>query len=901
MDGVASVPPTAAHTKQYVFVDEYNRHKRLKVMRACDGCRKRKIKCDGALQNGPWPCGACTRLKLKCAPPTLDPDEDQDGLSATSGQGVFSAQPISFSNNNHVPPLLQSPNGLPVPSTVPEWAANVAAPPVLTPPSLAQPSSTGTHYYGQAPPHLNGRYPSDEYFSSSNGGASQFRPAPNLFRTQTETSGSSGGDPQEVDATVKELSEHMGDLSIDVTSAAPYIANEKRSLAETPAVDESDVTLPASVGTDSTIRIPPEMMPCEERALEYFGYYFNYVHPYVPVLNRQAFYEQWRSARHTISPLLLEGLFACVARYLEEPIELRTWLALASRHEEGFKDVPRLSTIQAMILLTKAREFVPIRGYYYRSWMAVKYMTSMAFDVGLHEHFDQHRSGKPCRYANTDCTIRTRIWQVLFQLESTIGAPQGRTDFAVELGTVEFDVPAVANNMDSFEYQTSRRYMYMTQTFRLIKITNNTWRRTRRMKPDWALDPAFIQHNDYLQAWPSSLPSDMQVNYPDDGSPPWIGNDHFKAYVHIYYHLVIVMHYRPQLQALLQNRDQAFRGHIEICLNAAIKMCRLQEALIRDFGLHGLTFMLRGVGFTIYCVLTCAMLHLAAVTSPDPDLHGKARIYFTRHMRVLEQCIISATPEIRTQINNLREAFSADTSKPFELKASLGVRSPVAESQSTPPGMHSMQQHAVLSQSAGWQHLQDDVSSRTISPASEYSQPFDPAHGQNIPAHPTGPYSSAGYQMAPQVSYATNAVHQVTSAPQTGYALEPVISNEQQPVWDPSGIFQQWNSAFGGAQPQPQPSPQNVQAPDPRMAMTSAAGLPQNPSPTSHPSTYTSQPLPPNGTSAVLPEQTLPAMPTVTPVMWQDAFTTAFVSGHGHKRYRQEDAGYYDQYAKRRG
>lgn len=30
-------PAAAGHTKQYVFVDEYNRHKRLKVMRACDG------------------------------------------------------------------------------------------------------------------------------------------------------------------------------------------------------------------------------------------------------------------------------------------------------------------------------------------------------------------------------------------------------------------------------------------------------------------------------------------------------------------------------------------------------------------------------------------------------------------------------------------------------------------------------------------------------------------------------------------------------------------------------------------------------------------------------------------------------------------------------------------------
>src|ERR1700712_3343217 len=90
METTPTAPAPTGHTKQYVFVDEYNRHKRLKVMRACDGCRKRKIKCDGALQNGPWPCGACLRLKLKCVPPTLDQDDDQQTFVSTAGQGQFS-------------------------------------------------------------------------------------------------------------------------------------------------------------------------------------------------------------------------------------------------------------------------------------------------------------------------------------------------------------------------------------------------------------------------------------------------------------------------------------------------------------------------------------------------------------------------------------------------------------------------------------------------------------------------------------------------------------------------------------------------------------------------------------------------------------------------------------------
>lgn len=615
MEPTPTAPAPTGHTKQYVFVDEYNRHKRLKVMRACDGCRKRKIKCDGALQNGPWPCGACLRLKLKCRPPTLDQDDEQHFVS-TAGQGQF-----AFHNTTTLDGEYKSEANPSEPQRVQQWAGSVAPPTRIVAPTSAPlqygPNvgvlSSGT-FSQQLAPRMNSNYPDDEYLASTAESAQfqQHRSPPSFLRSPTEASGSSGGDPQEVEAAVRELTGQMGDLSVETTSVASYIANEKKTLAETPAVEEVEIILPPSVSTDSTVRIPPEMMLSDDRVTDYLGYFFNYIHPYVPVLNRAAFYEQWRSARHSISPLILEGIFACVAQYLEEPIEVRRWLALAARHEESFKDVPRLSTIQALLLLTKAREFVPRRGYYYRSWMTLKYMITMAFDLGLHEHNDQHRLGSTCKLSKVDCMVRTRIWQSLFELEILIGAPQGRTDFSVELETVDFSLPVASPDVDAFEHQLSRRFTYFAQPFRNIKVTNELWQNMRRYKKDWALDPAFVRHNEDLDVWLQQLPSDVQIQYPEDGSAPWLGGDHFVAYMHCYHHLVIIMHHRPQLQALLELHDPKFKSHLDTCLQSAALMCRVQEAIVRDFGLHGLQFMQRGVGFTIYCVLTCTMLHLVS-------------------------------------------------------------------------------------------------------------------------------------------------------------------------------------------------------------------------------------------------------------------------------------------------
>ena len=54
------------------------------VMRACEGCRRRKIKCDAATSNQ-WPCAACVRLKLHCVPPTVNYDRTHSNGGHLSG------------------------------------------------------------------------------------------------------------------------------------------------------------------------------------------------------------------------------------------------------------------------------------------------------------------------------------------------------------------------------------------------------------------------------------------------------------------------------------------------------------------------------------------------------------------------------------------------------------------------------------------------------------------------------------------------------------------------------------------------------------------------------------------------------------------------------------------------
>src|SRR5690349_13120373 len=103
---------------------------------------------------------------------------------------------------------------------------------------------------------------------------------------------------------------------------APYLSSRKKDSAVEEAVfeDADNFAITSlSAGPGSKIRIPPELMPDEETALHYFDIYFTNIHPYVPVLNKTLFYQQWHSNREAISPLILEAIFAHAGKLADEP------------------------------------------------------------------------------------------------------------------------------------------------------------------------------------------------------------------------------------------------------------------------------------------------------------------------------------------------------------------------------------------------------------------------------------------------------------------------------------------------------------------------------------------------------------------------------------------------------
>jgi hypothetical protein len=405
--------------------------------------------------------------------------------------------------------------------------------------------------------------------------------------------------------------------------------------------------------------------------------------------------------------------------------------------------------------------------------------------------------------------------------------------------------------LDQFEVDRSRQYAYFVRNANHIRIITDIYHKIKKQR-DWGADPRFVEKNPLFTNWLHSMPPDLQVNYPADGSPPWIPS-HFVANMHSHCHLGIILLHRPQLIASKSfSAGGSWKGHFGLCYSSAKCLCRLQEAVLASYGLSGLLFMQRGINFAIYCILTCTMLHLIAITSPDPHFHTDARDYFTRHMRILEQCSAAwPMPEIQAQIDSLRLAFSADVSRPFELKSTFPYGSPSEPYHPSPPPFDSSQYTPPLN------HLTGSVQSRV---------------GYN--AYPISPPMSTGTEDAKSDSSQLQPLGMMTPHPVSNPSMEAPLVDENS--WDPTRIINQWEMAFSV-------DPSTVSTNSPPMNLSNPVQGMQPPLQTHYPVQYGS----PAKVASVTPPQSM-SQPQfrhsmITARDWQQSVASVF-DPHGLKR-----------------
>lgn len=188
----------------------------------------------------------------------------------------------------------------------------------------------------------------------------------------------------------------------------------------------------------------------------------------------------------------------------------------------------------------------------------------------------------------------------------------GRYDMEVDPNTVDFSIQRLLVGIDQTDYQISRQYTYFTRMVRAVRSLNNIYYKVKEQK-NWGSDPQFTKLNPTVKNWLDGLPGDLQIEFRENGDAPWIPS-HFAGNMHSYHHLIVIMLHRPQLMSSSTfSAGGSWKQHMALSYSSAKAMCRLQEGVLRQYGLHGLQCMIRGINFVIYAVLTCTMIHLVSL------------------------------------------------------------------------------------------------------------------------------------------------------------------------------------------------------------------------------------------------------------------------------------------------
>lgn len=155
--------------------------------------------------------------------------------------------------------------------------------------------------------------------------------------------------------------------------------------------------------------------------------------------------------------------------------------------------------------------------------------------------------------------------------------------------------------------------------------------------------------------------------------------------------------------------------------------------------------------------------------------------------------------EMKGQIDALREAFSADKDKPFQLKTSFPYSTPPASYQPSPPVELQYPRLQMPDHESYHQPRTQSFPLQTMTPpisAGSRDSEFDSPLSQQTRG--IGPTSS-------------NPSHPLTNYP-PAYP-QPSIPTVDEAQWNPTPIFQQWNTAFS--------IPQAALAPPPSATSTS--------------------------------------------------------------------------------
>lgn len=398
----------------------------------------------------------------------------------------------------------------------------------------------------------------------------------------------------------------------------------------------------------ATMSLPPT-----DLAEHLIDIYFKFVHPHLPVLHKNSFMRQYRNPDPEKKPplVLLNAMFAIASRFSTNPEIIGhgddpegfgdEYFARAKKLVDLEYELPRQSSIQALLLMVTYRFTSAKSGG--RVWVMLGMAIRMAQDLGM------HRNSARWHLPPLETEVRKRLWWTLYVMDRWVSASMGRP-LEIDDNDCDVDFPALIEQdwKDSDEFSTSRETQEQTkmenifamkffiESIKLSQIMGKILKRiysanTRNHGPA-QVSTKVAELDTLLTKWHLGLPSDLKYDH-QAVSAGRVKMNRWVAGLHMSYYSALILLHRPYMipTSLTKSKLSESLPSLNICVSAANSITHLSEKLDETENVD------TAWNFSTYDLLSSSLIHLTNSASMDTRLQAQARKNITKNIKYMKK------------------------------------------------------------------------------------------------------------------------------------------------------------------------------------------------------------------------------------------------------------------------
>ncbi|KAI8375123.1 fungal-specific transcription factor domain-containing protein [Blakeslea trispora] len=630
-------------------------HKRQRVSRACDLCRKKKIKCDGASPI----CSNCKAFQLACSyqdttkkrgPPKGYIEAIENRLHKLEG---YLQDVVVPSDDIRAIELLKE---LKAPLETSSGETIEARPQRRPRRRQAKPTATVTHDSS-----ISGHLFTDSPSALSHSDFEDFN--------QTHTIQSSPSSPSQSCRSNSGHEDPTGSLTMDENglvrylgkSSGFYLLSNSRTyqngafhfsgyMHKRKSNHENDSYYDYNSGEREEESTRPEKrhlvdpleLPPKDLSEHLIVLYFTHFYPVLPLFYKRRL-NCVRSPSSPLSPLLLNAIYAIASRVSpdkrvrSDPNAPDTagdiFFERARCLLDEYYDTPRISTVQALLLMS-SHQMGAMKAA--RAWLYSGMAFRMAQDLGLNRNCD-HWSILP-----EERERRKRVFWCCYVVDRITSAVYGRSsnfeerDCDVPFPSLDDDEPIKAKGNSS--RPPAGLLQVFIQTIKVCDILGHVLQSIYYANAKYhTTDPQHLDHiltslNRQLSEWYNRLPESLQYHPPNTQNGEK-GPDPPSAIcqLHLIYHTTMILLHRSFIPGPTQKQLPTSLPSYKLCESAATSILDIVNIML---GENHLKYM---YNFSVYYVFTAGIIFIKLASSSDAGKAFDAILNVNRIMGALDE------------------------------------------------------------------------------------------------------------------------------------------------------------------------------------------------------------------------------------------------------------------------